>query len=259
MLELAEAIDVRRSTRQFDETPIDEEDRKSISRIIEDLKSLEEGMDIEFHFIDNGSDIQANFKGIFDNYFKVKAPAYIAITALKCQHYLENAGYMGEELVLKLTQLKIGTCWVGSIGEKSIPESLKIKENHEYIITIALGYCDDEFYIEPERKSRKTYSEFVEGEYQPELITVFKSIEKAPSAMNSQPWVLLSEDNMIHFYLRNPNIFTKKMLKNFNHIDMGIAMKHFEIEMNELGKEFTWENLNKEPFQTNTYIYTAIY
>lgn len=257
MLELAEAIDVRRSVRDFEERQLTVSDQEKVRLLIDQLKPLSEDCPISFHFLDNGKNVQAKFHGLLDHYFKVKAPAYVVITGEKKPHYLENAGYMGEELVLRLTQMNIGTCWVGSIGEASIPKDFILAQGHEFIITIALGYCEESFNTEPLRKGRKPHNEFVVGDYEPELLTIFKAIEKAPSAMNSQPWVLLSESEHIHFYMRNTNIFTKKVLKNFNYIDMGIAMKHFEVEMHELRKEFFWQDLGQEPYQGHSYIYSA--
>lgn len=57
--------------------------------------------------------------------FMVEAPAYLLLLSDPCPWYLENAGYMGEEMVLKLTDLGLATCWI-TIRE---PEKLKEKLN----------------------------------------------------------------------------------------------------------------------------------
>jgi len=259
MYDLVEAIDIRRSVRKFEDKCINEEDKEEIQRIITSLEPIESEVDIHFELIEQGDLVQEHFGGLLDRYFKVKAPAYIAISAKESEHYLENVGYMGEALVLELTRLKIGTCWVGSIGEDNIPETFKTPNGHKYIITIAIGYTEDDFRweIEPDRKNRKTYEDFVTGDYEPDMIPIFKSIEKSPSSLNSQPWEITAEGLLVHFYLQNNNIFTKNYLKELNYIDLGIAMKHFETEMNEIGKEFKWQHLKINDKETRKYIYTA--
>lgn len=259
MYDLVEAIDLRRSVRKFDEKKLEESECEEIQRIIDSLKPIAETEKVQMKLIADGASIFENFGGLLDKYFKVKAPAYIIISAKKTPRYLENIGYMGEELVLELTRRKYGTCWVGSIDGEMLSDIVETKDGYEHIIAIALGQPEEEirWEIEPERKKRKSYKTFVKGKYAADMIPIFKSIEKAPSAMNSQPWLLLSEGSDIHFYMRNTNILTKKRLSKLNKIDVGIAMKHFESELLEIGREIKWCDLDRKKFMTATYCYTA--
>jgi nitroreductase len=259
MYDLVEAIDLRRSVRKFEQKPLEESECEEIQRIIETLKPISEEEEVYLELITDGSSVYDNFGGLLDQYFKVKAPAYIAISAKKSLHYLENVGYVGEALVLELTRRKYGTCWVGNIDRDAVSDVVDLKDEYEYVITIALGMPEEEirWEIEPERKNRKSYKTFVKGDFDADMIPIFKSIEKAPSSMNSQPWLLLAEGSDIHFYMRNTNIFTKKMLTKLNKVDVGIAMKHFESELLEIGREIKWCNLDKKKFMTASYCYTA--
>ena len=42
----------------------------------------------------------------------IEAPHYLVIASEPAPSYLENAGFMGEDLVLKMTELEIETCWI---------------------------------------------------------------------------------------------------------------------------------------------------
>lgn len=61
MLELAEAIDVRRSVRDFEERQLTVSDQEKVRLLIDQLKPLSEDCPISFHFLDNGKMSKLSF------------------------------------------------------------------------------------------------------------------------------------------------------------------------------------------------------
>ncbi|MCM8803811.1 MAG: nitroreductase family protein [Candidatus Omnitrophica bacterium] len=59
-----------------------------------------------------------------------------------------DVGAAVENILLSATYEGIGTCWIGSINREKLREILKIPENYEIDTIVALGYPDEESYIE---------------------------------------------------------------------------------------------------------------
>jgi hypothetical protein len=68
----------------------------------------------------------------------------------------------------------------------------------------------------------------------------------APSASNKQPWRIVKDGNLWHFYLQRtrsyPPSLASKLLKiaDLQRVDMGIAMCHFDLTAKELGLIGKW-------------------
>lgn len=66
----------------------------------------------------------------------------------------------------------------------------------------------------------------------------------APSASNRQPWKIIKdkERNNYHFYLKKTKGYDKLFEGvSLQNIDMGIAMCHFELAVQELGLKGYWQ------------------
>lgn len=59
-----------------------------------------------------------------------------------------DAGASVENILLSATYEGIGSCWIGSINREKLREILKIPENYEIDTIIALGYPDEESFVE---------------------------------------------------------------------------------------------------------------
>jgi len=71
-------------------------------------------------------------------------------------------------------------------------------------------------------------------------------VRLGPSASNRQPWRIIRQDNLWHFYLqRSPGYQKRKLVKlyttaDLQRIDMGIAMCHFDLTLREQGTDGRW-------------------
>ena len=68
---------------------------------------------------------------------------------------------------------------------------------------------------------------------------LFRSVRLGPSASNKQPWRIIKDENVYHFFLcrtKGYGVSSYDMQKN----DIGIAKCHFELSANELGLKGSW-------------------
>lgn len=143
------------------------------------------------------------------------APYYLALYSEKKDNYLENIGFVFQQVCLYMQSIGIGSCWVG-MG------SVKVK-NPDFIILIAFGKSDrmtrdlDDF-------KRKKLSEITD--YEDERLI---PAQLAPSAVNSQPWYFRHNDGGFDVFQTRQNIIKRQFLKKWNPIDVGIALAHLYV------------------------------
>ena len=68
------------------------------------------------------------------------------------------------------------------------------------------------------------------------LYDALECIRLAPSAVNKQPWRVVTSKNAAHFYVKHDKGFTTSDY-DLQKIDIGIAMYNFEKELIEEGKK----------------------
>lgn len=188
--------------------------------------------------------------------FKRDAEYCILIYSEKKDNYLMNAGYIGEQLDLYLTEQRIGSLWFG-IGKPDEPEY----DGLDYVIMIAIHKVNDDtkFRKEMYKAKRKPLQEIWSGD-DPGIADVSRF---APSACNSQPWYVKSENGMLTVYrYKKPGkrgIMPAKAVSYYNRIDIGIYLCFLEICMCRKGIRFDRELFidsgNDEEF-TKSAVYT---
>jgi nitroreductase len=255
---MIEAINFRKSIRNYKEGSLSPEDLQKIKIIINEVKPLYENIPMETFLIEDGEKIQDAFKGFIAKYTKVKAPHYIAFTSEIIEGHLENIGFIGEEIVLKLTQLGIGTCWLGSpINQDQFKSIVKVQDKQNFIILVALGYPDKQLKLVDNRK-RLDINKIITGIYDIQYTPIIQALIDAPSAINSQPTKLSIDNNKFDLYLENKNVITKTMLKDTNRIDVGIALNHLYNSAVELGYFVELKQTPHKKLGSSHYIISAI-
>lgn len=143
----------------------------------------------------------------------------------KKSKYLNNIGYIGEQIDLYLASENIGALWYG-IG--------KPKEKHfdglEYVIMIAIAKMpEDQFRKDMYSSKRKPIEEIWLGD----TLGVAEIARFAPSACNTQPWI--TENNgqeLIVYRYKKPGkrgIMPINKVIYYNRIDIGIYLLILEI------------------------------
>jgi len=145
----------------------------------------------------------------------------------KKNNYLQNIGYLGEQLDLYLVSKNIGTLWFG-IGKVKEP----IIDNLEFVIMIAIKKIDssDKFRKDMFKSKRKDIKEIWKGN---DYLDIANIVRFAPSACNTQPWYVESSNKALKVYRYRKTgkrgIMPKNMVIYYNQIDLGIFLCFLDI------------------------------
>lgn len=234
----SEAIYKRYSIRKYKDDKLDDK-LKIIKEKIENTESLYPAIDTKIHLVEGGGEVSEVFKGIVGNYGKIRAPYYLFATSEEKDGYLENIGYMLEDIILEFTKLGLGTCWIGSaIKGEEVYNKIDIDEGHIPVIVVSLGYPDEQ----PKKHKRLDKEEMFKGDFDENWDEVLNLVRLAPSAVNSQPWKFYKKEDVIDMYIES-KLFSFKglFLKKLNRIDAGIALSHFKksLDMESIEYEIT--------------------
>lgn len=131
----------------------------------------------------------------------------------KKDNYLENIGFIFQQLALFLQSEGIGNCWGGGMA------SLKEK-NPNFVIAVSFGKSD-KMTRELSNFKRKKLSEISDVSDE-RLIPA----QLAPSAINSQPWYFKHTNEGFDVYQAKQNLLKRRVLKKWNPIGIGIALAH---------------------------------
>ena len=205
----------RKSVRNYSPLRFSDETKAQIGLAVKKLVPLYDDALINFKFCP-AKTIRDQVKGNL-----VKAPYYIIISAKKADGFLENVGFMAEQLVIWLTQQGIGSCYCG-MGKPATGSEIA----DEYCITLALGYpAEKESFRASEAEfKRKDLSNYLLGDNENDFLEPFIAYARlAPSAVNAQPVVFEMDGSSIIVFRKKP-IFSK--MDKMQRIDTGIALSH---------------------------------
>ena len=167
-------------------------------------------------------------------------------------------GYVLEKAVLCLTDLDLGTCWLGGTFKRSkFMDAADIDENKIMPAVIATGYpkskkslWDKLVSLNAGSQKRKPWKElFFDENLNPldkdalgDYGDLLEMVRIAPSASNLQPWRIIKHNDRYHFYLKRKKLY-QKIIKNVDlqMIDMGIAKYHFAGSASQLGLGGDWQ------------------
>ena len=206
----------RKSIRKYDKKlSVSEKEMQSIKQQIEALVPLDK-------------DIRVRLKIVKREETTVRWGEYcLLIYSEKKGNYLLNAGYMLEQMDLFFASLDIGACWVGMAKPKE-----QQCDGLEFVIMLTFGKSrPEDFRKDLAECNRKDSSMIWQGKFDPDVVTAACC---APSACNSQPWRVVSEDHSIQVYRDASTlslVLSKNRLHYFNAVDMGIFLCFLEISL----------------------------
>lgn len=240
-MELYNIIYGRKSIRKYSDENLSSKLLEQILNMANSSQRLYD-IDMQVHLAEDGKSIYNILKGIVGNYGKVYAPHYLVVTSEHKEGCFENVGFSLEPVILKLTSMGIGTCWVGiPVNEEGLKNIVNYGDNQHHVILIAFGYpLDKDRLLRTNPYQRKQLSEIIEGQTDEMLTKILDSARVAPSAMNSQPWRFVVDGDIIHLYIVNSSILTKlsnNHLAIMNRIDAGIALSHIKIAAEQYDKK----------------------
>ncbi len=203
----------RRSVRKYTGEPVDDGTLEKITAFCAAAKPLHPDIQVRARIVTKE---QVRF------YFPWKTPQLIAVFSENKPGYLENVGFLFQQVDLYLQSMGLGSCWLGlgKLRDVGIQE-----DGMEYVILMAFGHPDGTaLRSDISQFQRKTLADITD--------TPDERLEPArlaPSSTNSQPWYFTHDGNTVHAYRSEAGLLRHKMLGNMNRIDMGIALAHMYV------------------------------
>lgn len=221
---MVNAIYYRRSCRSYSSEPLSREALAEIEDFSKTLVPLDSKIRTALQIVPGDA---VRF------YFPWKAPQLIAFFSENKPGYLENAGFLLQQMDLWLQSRGLGVCWLG-LGK--LKNQVKAPEGMEFVILLAFGTPKEVLSREKRKFNRKTMAEISDREDKK-----LECARVAPSSTNSQPWYFTHEGETIHAFRSEAGLLRHAMLGTMNRIDMGIALAHLYVENKESFRYFTAE------------------
>lgn len=228
-----------KSVREYKKESVDSQKLKMIKDFSQHCSKIDDSIAFEvriFSYEDAyiALDGIAGYKGNM-----IDAPHYIIILSEKKEYYIENAAYIGENMILKACEIGVASCWITFSDSQAIKEHLNILSDKEVVALIALGYdanapkkgnavslsdrykigLDEIVYIDKWGNGADASILEERG-----LLEAFAFSKLAPSTLNRQPWRFLLTGGKVILAIKkdkNTNTYEQK-------IDIGIIMLFFQ-------------------------------
>lgn len=241
----------RRSVRSFDGNDLNDE-------VIDELKAFSENIKSPY-------DIPVRFVFLDAKENNLSSPVltgeklYVSAVTNQKEHAEEAYGYAFEDLLMKAHKMGLGTVWIcGTMPREKFEAASKLSGDEIMPCVSPLGVTAKKMSVKESlmRKGVKADSRiefeklFFSGDFSKPLSCdkakeegVYEALEcvrYAPSAVNKQPWRVVICENAAHFYVKHDKGFVTDKY-DLQKIDLGIALYHFEKELEEEGKTPVFE------------------
>lgn len=239
---IEKTIKKRQSIRSYEEHILTAEKKEKIKAYITEL-SNPFSVDVSFHFLETAKTVKDKKLG---TYGVIKgAQDFIGASVFPGELCLEALGYSFEKLILYITSLGLGTCWLGgSFNRSGFAEAMNLKDGELFPVISPIGYRLDkkrtmDSLVRWMAKSdqRKGWNElFFAQDFSTPLkqndagayTFPLEMLRLAPSAANKQPWRIIKDTNAYHFY-KTKSKKEKTPEIDIQRVDLGIAACHFHL------------------------------
>lgn len=216
------AIENRISRRKFAKEPVRNPEKKTIIALINELNKAS---GLAMAFLEDGSHAFQKLRKSYGLFTNVRSVILMKGNK-ELKDLKERIGYYGEEIVLAITDLGLGTCWVGGTFDK---EELIVDDSEELVCVVLVGKVAAPSLTEKmmrsatHRKVKSMEERIISDQPLPQWVqNGMKAVLLAPSAKNTQKAMFKYENNILSVQIADDY--------SLDLIDLGIAKKHFEIE-----------------------------
>jgi len=236
----------RYSVRTYEEQPLSEGEKEKINAYIAELQKASSPFsdDVTLRLLEAKAGTGTEKLG---TYGVIKgAENFIGAAVPSGESAMEALGYTFEKLILYLTHLGLGTCWLGGTFKRSaFAAAMSLKENELFPVVSPVGHPGTkkrrmENFARKIAKAdqRKAWNElFFKNDFTTpldksdagEYTFPLEMLRLAPSASNKQPWKVLKSGNAFHFYEVKTPGYGDKAPYDIQKADVGIAFCHFHM------------------------------
>lgn len=233
----------RKSTRKFKQQTISDNILEQIENFINTTSKISDDAKFMFKLIDDEK---------MPTIKPFKAPYYLSLYSEDTELSRMNIGFIIGKLDLYLHSIGLASCWLGAVSPVKLvkEDSVAVNNNLQYQICFAFGYPKDEKPLHNRNfdASRKKLSEICSPT--DKRLNVCRV---SASAMNSQPWYFLSDNDFVFVYRKQLTLIKKTLLDEKNQIDMGIALANLSVSYPETFEFF----MTKSPKEIEGYSYVG--
>lgn len=215
------AIENRVSRRKFENEHITKLEREDI---VSHINKLNEVSGLTMEFIEDGSSAFGKLRKSYGLFTNVRS-LILMKGRLEDKDLKEKVGYYGEDLVLFMTDLGLGTCWVGGTFDK---DEFTINDEEELACVVVVGkvsslsLSEKMIRVATHRKVKSIEDRILSNNDLPQWVkNGMEAVQLAPSAKNTQKVTFRYENDILSAQIVNDY--------SMDLIDLGIAKKHFEI------------------------------
>ena len=211
-MSLYQTIFKRRSVRKYKDEKIPKNILSDIEKYLSQITQLQ-GQKATFRILD--------CKQMGDNL----APYYIVASCEANNEAYANVGYVLEKLDLYLQDNNIGSLWLGSKMPKN-------KQPNDAMV-MAFGYTNVPY------REETDFARLKINKISKVDNSIARVVKLAPSAVNSQPWLLDFEDNKVVINYHGRGILKAALEAKMNKVDIGIATRYVVLALEQEGKKVT--------------------
>ncbi len=260
-------IENRKSVRAFSDKKVPAAMLAELETyFVRQAKCLEPDIRTELVFFDDSS--KAALEGAAGyNSFLVGAPQYLVLLSQKAERMYLNAGYLMEDLVLKLNDLGLDSCWVTFTDSDAVKDAIGMETELDVAAIVAFGYgvktpkrlrlnilsmsnvdirakrdyfepkrsVYDMVYVETWGNSRNLDDAI--GFFDDMLWEAFHAATLAPSYLNRQAYGFLLRNGEVQLVSR-PDVYTTEL---DGELSLGIVLHHFSSVASQWAGDLKWE------------------
>ena len=205
----------------------------------------------------------------------VGAPHYLVLLSEPHRLSKENAGYIMEDLILKLTDMELSSCWITYADGDKVKKALGLNTPLEIAAIAAFGYgektqkklrlnilsmsCVDiiaqrGYYAQKKDVNELVYVDQMNhtkglderiGFYEDMLWQSFYAVSRTPSFLNRQPYAFILKDQDV-VLVRMADPYTDDASAGLN---LGIAMLHFSVIAEQWVGKICWDLAPELPLE----------
>ena len=220
---IEEAIRNRHSVRQYDGSPLAED---QVTNLTAEIEKINAARGLHIQLIQNEPKAFSGFLARYGKFTGVQN--YIAVAGAKAPDLDERCGYYGERVVLLAQALGLNTCWVALTFSKR-KARFTLGEGEKLVLVIALGYGATQG--APHRSKPLSQLTRCPGGMPDWFRRGAEAAALAPTAVNQQKFLLeLTGDRTVR---------ATALRGGYARLDLGIVKYHFEQGAGQ--ENFTWE------------------
>ncbi|MGQ9682112.1 MAG: nitroreductase family protein [Anaerolineae bacterium] len=254
---LFEAILARRSVRRYCPDLLDESTLAQVERILAVTQPLVAGHCFGvIQRTPSGQDLVASLGG----YGRlVNPPHYLVPYMSGSRHILEDLGFRCEQIVVRLTMLGLGSCFIGCLGrEAAVRRRFSLPDGAHIAAFIAFGRPTTSLggravnalvrratgATHKLPAERLFYRDRFDTPSLPpaDLVPLIEAGRHAPSALDVQPWRFLWHEGRLSLFVRRHNPgYGPGQAQAYRLHDGGLAMGNIALALSALGRPGRWQ------------------